>query len=445
MARPTSRWSSSKGSRSASGWPAARCRSRRSCGYGQQLAGALAHAHARGVVHRDFKSANVVVTPEGQVKVLDFGLAKRLAGEEIADAATVSRQSLTETGVVAGTLAYMAPEQLRGRPADARSDIWALGIVLYELATGKRPFEGKTGFELSSAILSQPVPSVPPSVPAPLAGVIDRCLAKEPGDRYQRGGEVQAALEAAASGQARGGVAGVACGAEASPGAGGLGGGAFALVVDRGGARWLRRRRRAGAPHGRSRGARARHPAGGAAVREPHRRRGAGVSERRPHDGDDRPARAAAPRVAQRDRAHVGDALQEDEHAHRSDWPRAGRGVRPRRERAARGGADPDYGRTDQGGGSDAAVGGELRARHGGHPRAAKRRRAEGGRRAGAEAAARRAGPPRQRARGGSRGLRGVPEGLHHLYKLDARRPGHRAEVFRVRAAERPGLCARAT
>ena len=170
--------------------------------YGQQLAGALAHAHARGVVHRDFKSANVVVTPEGQVKVLDFGLAKRLAGDEIADAATASRQSLTERGVLAGTLAYMAPEQLRGRPADARSDIWALGIVLYELATGKRPFEGKTGFELSSAILSQPAPAVPPSVPAPLAGVIDRCLAKEPGDRYQRGGEVQAALEAAASGQA---------------------------------------------------------------------------------------------------------------------------------------------------------------------------------------------------------------------------------------------------
>jgi len=170
--------------------------------YGQQLAGALAHAHARGVVHRDFKSANVVVTPEGQVKVLDFGLAKRLAGDEIADAATASRPSLTEAGVLAGTLAYMAPEQLRGRPADARSDIWALGIVLYELATGKRPFEGKTGFELSSAILSQPVPAVPPSVPAPLAGVIDRCLAKEPGDRYQRGGEVQAALEAAASGQA---------------------------------------------------------------------------------------------------------------------------------------------------------------------------------------------------------------------------------------------------
>ena len=171
-------------------------------GYGQQLAGAMAHAHARGVVHRDFKSANVVVTPDDQVKVLDFGLAKRLVPDEFGDGTTLSRQSLTEPGVVAGTLAYMAPEQLRGRPADARSDIWALGVVLYELAAGERPFRGTTGFELSSAILSQPVPAVPASVPAPLAAVIDRCLAKDPAARYQRADEVRAALDAAASGRA---------------------------------------------------------------------------------------------------------------------------------------------------------------------------------------------------------------------------------------------------
>jgi eukaryotic-like serine/threonine-protein kinase len=170
--------------------------------YGQQMAGALAHAHAKGVVHRDFKSANVVVTPEGEVKALDFGLAKRLASDELADGTTRSRQSLTEAGVVAGTLAYMAPEQLRGRPADARSDIWALGVVLYELAAGRRPFQGKTGFELSSAILSQPIPAVPASVPAPLAAVIDRCLAKEPGERYQRADDVRAALEALQTGTA---------------------------------------------------------------------------------------------------------------------------------------------------------------------------------------------------------------------------------------------------
>src|SRR5512135_1216242 len=172
--------------------------------YGQQMADALAHAHGRGVVHRDFKSANVVVTPDGQVKVLDFGLAKRLSGEELAEVTTVSRHSLTAPGVVAGTLAYMAPEQLKGQPADARSDIWALGVVLYELAAGQRPFQGQTGFELTSAILSRPLPPLPSSVPAPLAGVIERCLAKEPGERYQQGSEVRAALEAVAAGQASG-------------------------------------------------------------------------------------------------------------------------------------------------------------------------------------------------------------------------------------------------
>jgi eukaryotic-like serine/threonine-protein kinase len=170
--------------------------------YGQQMADALAHAHGRGVVHRDFKSANLVVTPESQVKVLDFGLAKRLTGEELADVTTVSRHSLTEQGAVAGTLAYMAPEQLRGQPADARSDIWALGVVLYELAAGKRPFQGQTGFELSSAILNQSLPPLSSSVPGPLAGVIDKCLAKEPGERYQQGAETKAAIEAVASGQA---------------------------------------------------------------------------------------------------------------------------------------------------------------------------------------------------------------------------------------------------
>ena len=168
--------------------------------YGQQMADALAHAHSRGVVHRDFKSANVVVTPDGQVKVLDFGLAKRLTGEELTEATTVLRHSLTAPGVVAGTLAYMAPEQLKGQPADARSDIWALGVVLYELVAGTRPFQGQTGFELSSAILSQPLPPLPSSAPAALAGVIDRCLTKEPEARYQGGSEVKAALEAVASG-----------------------------------------------------------------------------------------------------------------------------------------------------------------------------------------------------------------------------------------------------
>jgi len=163
--------------------------------YGLQLADALAHAHERGVVHRDLKSANVMITPEGRVKVLDFGLAKRLSGEELADVTTRSHATLTQPGAILGTLPYMAPEQLRAQPADARSDVWALGVVLYEMAAGVRPFEGHTGFELSSAIFHDTPPPLPLQVPAPLQALTRRCLEKEPARRYQRASEVRAALE----------------------------------------------------------------------------------------------------------------------------------------------------------------------------------------------------------------------------------------------------------
>jgi len=109
---------------------------------------------------------------------------------------------LTSPGTAVGTVAYMSPEQALGKDLDARTDLFSLGVVLYEMATGRPPFRGETGFELTSAILNQPLPRLPSSIPAPLAGVIDRCLAKEPEERYQQSTEVRAALEAVASGQA---------------------------------------------------------------------------------------------------------------------------------------------------------------------------------------------------------------------------------------------------
>ncbi len=162
--------------------------------YGAQIADALAYAHEHGVVHRDLKCSNVIVMADGRVKVLDFGLARRL---ETAEEGGVTRtlQNLTESGVIVGTPHYMAPEILRGGAANARSDLWALGVVLYEMASGARPFRGSTAIELSGVILNEPPEPLPTRVPASLAAIIDRCLAKDPSQRYRQAGEVRAALE----------------------------------------------------------------------------------------------------------------------------------------------------------------------------------------------------------------------------------------------------------
>jgi serine/threonine protein kinase/tetratricopeptide (TPR) repeat protein len=173
--------------------------------YGAQIANAIGHAHDHGIVHRDLKSSNVVVTPESSVKVLDFGLAKHvergsggaMQTEEVRNRSTLA--AVTEAGVVMGTPGYMAPEVLVGQSADERADIWALGVILHEMATGALPFAGPTPMEFAAAILKEPPAPLPPRVSPILRGVVQRCLAKAPGQRYQTAGEVRAALEAAAS------------------------------------------------------------------------------------------------------------------------------------------------------------------------------------------------------------------------------------------------------
>jgi tetratricopeptide (TPR) repeat protein/TolB-like protein len=166
--------------------------------YGIQIADALAHAHQHGVIHRDLKSMNVVVTPEGRAKVLDFGIASLVSAERLEDLSK-SHEPVTAQGSLVGTLAYMAPELLRGEHANERSDIWALGVLLYELASGARPFRGTTGFELSAAILYEAAAPLPARIPAPLQQIIRRCLSKDPRERYKRADEVRAALEAVES------------------------------------------------------------------------------------------------------------------------------------------------------------------------------------------------------------------------------------------------------
>jgi TolB-like protein len=166
---------------------------------GLGIARGLAAAHEKGIVHRDLKPANVFLTRDGTAKILDFGLAKLVSSEPADEVETASGSPASATGMgrVLGTLAYMAPEQARGTTVDQRADVFSFGVVLYEMLSGERPFRGATSTDTVAAILRDEPPPLPPGVPAALSAVAMRCLVKEPQRRYQRGGELQAALEAA--------------------------------------------------------------------------------------------------------------------------------------------------------------------------------------------------------------------------------------------------------
>ncbi len=158
---------------------------------GLQVLSALCAAHQLGIIHRDLKPSNIIVGPSQHVKVLDFGLSRMIKSTSVA-----STESFEDLQPGAGTLPYMAPEVLQGKPSDARTDIWSYGVLLYEVSSGHRPFKGRTAFELSSAILGSDPATLPSHLSEGFRGVVGRCLLKEPRRRYQNVGEVEAAIGA---------------------------------------------------------------------------------------------------------------------------------------------------------------------------------------------------------------------------------------------------------
>ncbi len=174
---------------------------------GRQIASALEAAHEQGIIHRDLKPANVKITHDGTVKVLDFGLAKALgapgsAAADQANSPTLTSPAMTELGMILGTAGYMAPEQAKGKAVDRRADIWALGVVLFEMLSGRSLYRGETVTETIAHVITQP-PSwdlLPETVPTPVRRLLRRCLEKDPRNRLQSAGDARIEIDEILSG-----------------------------------------------------------------------------------------------------------------------------------------------------------------------------------------------------------------------------------------------------
>ena len=164
----------------------------------RQIVEALEAAHEQGIIHRDLKPSNIKLRPDGTVKVLDFGLAKAMDTplgvlSSVSMSPTMTTPAMTHAGIIMGTAAYMSPEQAKGKPADRRADIWAFGVVLYEMVTGQRLFTGETAAEILAGVIKDE-PRLD-TLPAGVRPIVDRCLRRDPRKRWQAIGDVRIALE----------------------------------------------------------------------------------------------------------------------------------------------------------------------------------------------------------------------------------------------------------